>query len=238
MLYDRAFALVGSSSSNDGDIDSKNSSNSVIKRVLTQKTHPRLALVQPSIDLTTNIMTVSAPDFDEILVISLIEKEENNKEERVDDDEKEFDFTRRPTNSCCYDVNVCGNIRHGSRISRDADQWFSRYLSILPSSSSSVMAAVRKPMLCSLLRSINATTALEEATSTNTGSSKSLSHNVAVTSNLSGTISTKKSDEKLLDKKLHRAEVTDEICFANTAQFLLLTVESVKALINVIYIFN
>ena len=54
LLYDRAWALVDAAG-----------------KAITQKAHPRLALVQPSISLSEGVMLVRAPGMSEVLVISL-----------------------------------------------------------------------------------------------------------------------------------------------------------------------
>lgn len=82
-------------------------------------------------------------------------------------------------------MSVCGQVRKGRKISFDADQWFSSYLSI----------GAGKPLHCSLMRS------LDESSAT--------------------------------PRKSQSAEGGQEIAFANTAQFLLLSLESVGALTHV-----
>jgi uncharacterized protein YcbX len=79
-------------------------------------------------------------------------------------------------------VSVCGQVRKGRKISFDADQWFSSFLS----------AGAGKPVQCSLMRSLD-----EGATPAAKGGEG------------------------------------QEIAFANTAQFLLLSLESVGALTQV-----
>ena len=108
-------------------------------------------------------------------------------------------------------VSVCGQVRQGRRISFDADQWFTRYLSN-PNPSTSLnnsnFAAVttvarpsaqRKEITCTLLRC-----AAESAPSL-------------------------KENKKSADS----GESARDISFANTAQFLLLSLESVHALTQV-----
>ena len=107
-------------------------------------------------------------------------------------------------------VSVCGQVRQGRRISFDADQWFTRYLSNPnPRTSDAVSAAVtttvarssaqRKEITCTLLRC-----AVEPAPAN-------------------------KPDKK----SANSGETARDISFANTAQFLLLSLESVHALTQV-----
>jgi hypothetical protein len=83
-------------------------------------------------------------------------------------------------------VSVCGQVRKGRKISFDADNWFSSFLS----------SGAGKSVHCSLMRS------LEESSA--------------------------------VPRKAQPAEGGgQEIAFANTAQFLLLSLESVGALTQV-----
>lgn len=79
-------------------------------------------------------------------------------------------------------MSVCGQVRKGRKISFDADQWFSSFLS----------AGAGKPVHCSLMRSLDESAA-----------------------------------------RLPKGGEGQEIAFANTAQFLLLSLESVAALTQV-----
>lgn len=107
-------------------------------------------------------------------------------------------------------VSVCGQVRQGRRISFDADQWFTRYLSN-PNPSTNVNDTVtaaattvarpptqRKEISCTLLRC-----APESSPANNTM------------------------------KSADSGEIARDISFANTAQFLLLSLESVHALTQV-----
>ena len=109
-------------------------------------------------------------------------------------------------------VSVCGQVRQGRRISFDADQWFTRYLSnpnpstSLNSTASATVtttvarsSAQRKEISCTLLRC-----AVEPAPS-----------------------------DKMEKKSVDSGETARDISFANTAQFLLLSLESVHALTQV-----
>lgn len=109
-------------------------------------------------------------------------------------------------------VSVCGQVRHGRRISFDADQWFTRYLNSPNPSTSSSEAATgasipvarpsvqRKETSCSLLRCAAESTP---------------------------------SDKAAKSKDSDGSGAVREISFANTAQFLLLSLESVHALTQV-----
>lgn len=63
-LYDRMWVLV----------DAKT------KKVITQKQHPHLALVQPAVDLEGRTMTLRAPQCRDVLVISLEQDDDEEKE--------------------------------------------------------------------------------------------------------------------------------------------------------------
>ena len=60
LLYDRAWALVDAHG-----------------RAVTQKSYPKLALVQPAINLQEGVMLVSAPGCSDVLVILLDDKKKN-----------------------------------------------------------------------------------------------------------------------------------------------------------------
>ena len=104
-------------------------------------------------------------------------------------------------------VSVCGQVRLGRKISFDAVQWFSRYLSD---------ETKRREVTCSLLRCDNGAGATEAHKDDKSRSSEEKS-----------TASTHS------DAKKGNGAGSD-ISFANTAQFLLLSLESVKALTQVI----
>ena len=54
LCFDRAWALVDSQG-----------------KALTQKSHPKLALVHPVINLADKVMVITAPGFSEVLVVPL-----------------------------------------------------------------------------------------------------------------------------------------------------------------------
>lgn len=113
-------------------------------------------------------------------------------------------------------VSVCGQVRLGRKISFDADQWFGEYLS-----TSTATGKTGKTVTCTLLRcdvQIAAPKGAQEDTKKNEKEKEKEKEN-AETSKGS---SKNKSDNNGTD-----------ISFANTAQFLLLSLESVKALTQV-----
>jgi uncharacterized protein YcbX len=59
-LYDRMWVLVDARTN----------------RVITQKQHPQLALVQPAVDLGRRTMTLRAPQCRDAIVISLLQDDE------------------------------------------------------------------------------------------------------------------------------------------------------------------
>lgn len=98
-------------------------------------------------------------------------------------------------------VSICGQIRRGRKISFDADNWFSAFLSDTHSSSSS---SSNREVACSLVRCSSADpSGRAQATASAEGA--------AMTANIAAR----------------------DIAFANTAQFLLLSLESVGALTQV-----
>lgn len=117
-------------------------------------------------------------------------------------------------------VSVCGQVRQGRRISFDADRWFAQYLSnpnpsvgateVGDSESTPRLTTPRKEVVCSLWR------CAESAPSDN----KKQDHGTQDSGDSGGAVG--------------RQKPGGDISFANTAQFLLLSLESVHALTQVL----
>ncbi|GAA5846655.1 hypothetical protein JCM5353_000749 [Sporobolomyces roseus] len=109
LLYDREFMLVDPSSG----------------KALSQKKHPRMALIKPSIDIERGILTVEAKGMED-LVLPLPEL---------------AGFGTPPLSSTSSDGDsldldlkstlLCGKLVKSSRVSPLADRWFSTFLNLL-----------------------------------------------------------------------------------------------------------
>jgi len=215
LLHDRTWALV----------------DRVTGQALTQKKYPKLALIRPYLDLQQGVMVVTAEGMVDTLVISLppspyitsdsssfptsshldgASKQRCSLDDNSNDNNNNNNnnATTTPSISTSADISICGQVRKGVGVSTDADDWFSRYLSMSGNGSSGHCIPGKSKVSCRLLR-------------------------IDSLSQSSSSAPTSSSDTTTMRDK-SGGVVPKNASFANTAQFLLISAESVRTLTQLI----
>lgn len=183
-------------------------------RALTQKTHPRLSLVRAAVDLQSLLLIVRAPAelCKETLVVSI-----------------STTATALASSPLCVgsdsehvSVSVCGRHRSGMVVSNDADAWFSSFLSAASGPSVSDRYQVPKSSTRYRLISRRSTESGEQVSFLVQCISSSYFNN------------RNRIPLQTMNGSLEDGQQTMQQSFSNQAPFLLISEESVRALLGLI----
>jgi hypothetical protein len=226
---------------------------------LTQKAHPRLSLVQPSVDLERGLLTIAAPGFAQVLVVPIFDVSQGgNEEEKAEseaDGEVEMDREVARGTACstksksdreqCHDsacgrgtVRVCGREHTGLFVSSDANEWFSRFLSGPHPSSSGEKHRKRTVVDAGGVEEVE--NGVEEKEGVQDEEGAEISERVVkarfvrtahvLSSSSSSSSSSFSSSASSTSLSTHEEPKSRAASFSNTAPFLLISLDSVNAL--------
>ena len=208
LKFDRYFAIIENQSG----------------KVITQKQFPSLALIQPSFHMEklqfnglcqeTLTMHVASSLMESILIIPLeIIQSEQMQQKSITKVGESMEFG---------EFNICGRKVFGNKISKDANEWFTTFLNLSHEDEDKTISNQTEdiPMEKKKLKFFSL---IQHSSSSSNENSKG--------DKMKGK-STEISDE-LENSKKSKLSSLDTQSFANTSQYLLLSMESIKALIQV-----